>query len=90
MGNQAEESNLKAQNKRLLALNATLSDSKSKLESLLTKAQSRKEEFRKLLNDSQMANKKLALELADKNLEMTDQGSKLEEHKKEIKMSKHV
>lgn len=90
MDNNTEESSLRNEIKELKASKATLSDLNSKQETLLAKMQSSKEELKKLLTESHMANKKLSLELADKNIEMNGQCGKIDEQKKEIKLMKNM
>lgn len=59
-------------------------------ESLLAKLRNSTEELKKLLNESQKANKKLSLDLADKNIEISEQVGKIDKHKEEIKVLKQA
>lgn len=81
---------LKRQISELTGAKSHLSELNSKLESQLSKIRSSNEDLKKLLNESQVDNNKLALELADKNIEMTEQNCKIEDQKKEIKHLKNV
>lgn len=89
-GNKPEDVLLTLQISELTRSKNHLSVLNSKLESQLSKIQSSNDDLRKLLNESQMENNKLALELADKNIEVTEQNCKIEDQKKEIKHLKNV
>lgn len=88
--NESDHRLLKRQISELTGTKNHLSELNGKLESQLSKIQSSNEDLRKLLNESQMENNKLALKLADKNIEMTEQNCKIEDQKKEIKHLKNV
>lgn len=89
-GNKSDDVVLTLQISELTRSMSHLSDMNSKLETQLSKMQSSNYDLTKLLNESQMDNNRLALELADKNIEGTEQNCKIEDQKKEIKHLKNV